>query len=232
MTFVKTWTVIPPARATDTDPWTTIRIREAEASTGPWTVIDTQAWADSTPSSPDPVEIETSNATIEVAWYQFEWEDGTGAVSRSAPVYDIGSTAFATATDLLARLGETEFTDGAEAAQAAVFLNNATANIAAAVGKTDEWAAALSPVPAALKALCVELAARAMVNPTGVRSQSEQLGSWQRSESYTDDAHLIDLSPSETLRARAIVYGSNSGSAQATSTMDDIAETVLSPPLP
>jgi len=231
---LKNFTVTPQPRITDDHPFVTLNIQEAETLTGDRALIDTQAWTDATPSTVSATDIETTEAQYEDGYYWFQWVDDVGVETqwwgpvRSA---DHSQAAFATTDDLLARLGKTEFTD-LEAAQAAQFLESATANIVVAVDKTDEWAAELSPVPSGLKSLCLELAARAMVNPTGVRSQSEQLGSWQRSESYTDDGHNIDLTASETLRARRIVYGSNSGSAQAESTMDDIAETVLSPTLP
>jgi len=94
MTYVKSWTVTPPSRLTDDYPWQTLRIRESGSSTGPWTVIDTQAWTDLTPSSPDTVIIETTLATLDAGWYQFEWEDATTAISRSGAVYDGDSGLF------------------------------------------------------------------------------------------------------------------------------------------
>jgi len=106
MTFNKGWTIQAPGRVDDTDPWTTVVIREAPASTGPYAQIDSKPWPDSTPSTPDTVQIETSLATLPVGWYQFDFVAQSGVISRSAPVYDNGEwfATWAPTPDDIARL--------------------------------------------------------------------------------------------------------------------------------
>lgn len=128
--------------------------------------------------------------------------------------------AFATTTDLAALLGRT-FTDDEET-QAALLLDLSTGAIAAGVDKDDDWAGALDPVPSVLRALCLAVARRVMVNPAGARSQSEQLGAFQHSESFTDGSAELMLTDIETLAARRAVYGTNSGSSRVSTLADHL----------
>lgn len=229
MTYIKQFTLTPPTRINDDEPFTTLNIREAATATGTYTVIDTQAWTDTTPSTAAATSVETTEATLEIGWYQFQWEDATGAVTQWwGPIAAGGTAEFCSLDDMAARLGVTEWT-AAEQTRCQLLIGLATDTILAEVGKDAAWAAR-TPVPDGLRSLCIEMVARVMVNPSGVRSESEQLGSWQRSVSYSDSGHQLEMSQSERLRARAAVYGSNSGSAQATSLADDLAEVVELPP--
>lgn len=227
MTYIKQFTLTPPERVNDDQPFTTLNIREAETAAGPYTVIDTQPWTDTTPSTGAATAVETTAATLEHGVYQFQWVDGTGAVTQWwGPVSS--TSGFCSTDDIAARLAITDW-QAAELARCQLLIDLATDTILAEVGKDAAWAAQ-TPVPDGLRSLCIEMVARVMVNPSGVRSESEQLGSWQRSVSYSDSGHQLEMSQSERLRARAAVYGSNSGSAQATSLADDLAEVVELPP--
>ena len=113
--------------------------------------------------------------------------------------------AIATIDDVAARMGLT-FTVAQEA-QAELLLESATGIVAAAAGKDDDWAAALSPVPAVVKAITVEMVRRAMVNPSGLSSSSEQLGQYQYSEGYRQGAGELSITETERLQLRRAVWG-------------------------
>ncbi|MGZ6587877.1 MAG: hypothetical protein ACXVHX_26705 [Solirubrobacteraceae bacterium] len=125
---------------------------------------------------------------------------------------------FATADDVVPRLGRALTTTEQG------LLDLATSVIADAVDKDDAWAAALSPVPVALKLLCIELVFRGVTNPTGATSLHEGLGAYQHAERYSikEEQGAFALTDAETLRARRAVYGSNARSARA----DDLANHV------
>jgi len=93
--------------------------------------------------------------------------------------------AFATATEVATRQNRT-FTAG-ETAAVSDLLDTATAAIAAAADKDDAWAAALTPVPAILRGLTIELVGRALANRDGLFSQSETIGSYSISQSFNKD---------------------------------------------
>ena len=131
--------------------------------------------------------------------------------------------AWPTKTDVATRLGRTLTT--AEQNQADLLLEQAIAAIADACGKDDAWADQLDPIPAALAGLTIEVVARTMAVPIGVRSTQEQLGQYARTESYPDQlAGGLQLTDVEERRARRIVFGSSSGSAQAGSILNDLFE--------
>lgn len=137
--------------------------------------------------------------------------------------------AFATVEDLATRLGRELTTT--EAGQGELLIELASLAIAGACDKTEAWIATVNPVPALVRVTCLEAAVRVMVNPTGARSSSEQLGSYQRSESfhaYFDPAAAgISLTEAEVLRVRRAVFGTSSGSATVESLADDIADLVF-----
>jgi hypothetical protein len=129
--------------------------------------------------------------------------------------------AFTTSDDVATRLAR-ELT-AAEDAQADLLIEQATALIADAAGKDDDWALALSPVPDALAALTIEVAARAMAAPIGVRSQQETIGSYNHSESYPDQlAQGLHLTAAEERRVRRIVFGTTTASTRPGSVLDDL----------
>lgn len=130
--------------------------------------------------------------------------------------------AFATAEDVATRLGRDLTSE--EGAQADFLLETATGVIAGACGKDDAWAAALSPVPTIVKGMCVELVVRVMSNPASVRSQSEQLGQYQHSESYRDGAQGggMLLASWEELAIRQAVFGRTTASVCVKSIANDL----------
>ena len=65
-------------RPTDAEPFVTLNIREAATAAGPYTLIDSQAWSDPTPTTPEATAVETSLATLADGYYQFQWVDGDG----------------------------------------------------------------------------------------------------------------------------------------------------------
>jgi hypothetical protein len=139
-------------------------------------------------------------------------------------VYD--ATGFATLDELAVRLGKESAEDftAAEAAQGTLLIALATGIITDEVGKDAEWAAALDPVPATLRGVCLEMVARVMTNPTGARSESETLGQYQHSASYTDGAHGLAFDDAWSMMCRRVVYGRLSGSSTPATTLDRVIE--------
>lgn len=128
--------------------------------------------------------------------------------------------ALATSADVAARMGIT-FTDE-QSDQCDLLLVSATALVADAVGQDDDWAAALSPVPAVVKAITIECVRRAMVNPGGLTQQSRQLGAFQQSESYRRDSGELMLTNVEARALRRAVHGASAstGSPRVGSIID------------
>lgn len=127
--------------------------------------------------------------------------------------------AFATSGDVATRLGRTLSTE--EEAQIGLLLELATATVANAADKTEEWAADLDPVPVILKGFCIELVCRTFGNPLGLFSESKTLGAFQYSQSFNKDvSSVMSLSDVEVLVIRRAVRGTNAGSARAESTAD------------
>lgn len=162
-----------------------------------------------------------------VGRWAWSWDaDGTAAGTDVGSLLVTGSD-LATApaprfasTDDLAALLATDFTTAQET-QAAMLLELATGAIIQAVDKTDAWALALTAIPSQLKLLTLTLARRMYLNPQGVRSQSEQLGSYQHTESFADASTSIELTTAERLAARRCVYGSNTASPRIGSIIDN-----------
>jgi hypothetical protein len=88
MSFAHTFTVTPPARA-DLQPWSTVRVEEAPAQTGPWTLIATAGLPlDATPGTPDQTTITVLTATLERGWFRFRFVDADANESPATdPVY-------------------------------------------------------------------------------------------------------------------------------------------------
>lgn len=119
------------------------------------------------------------------------------------------SATFATVDDVARRLNR-EFTDS-EAVQVELLLALATSAIAAAADKTDDWAAALDPVPALLRLLCIEIVVRVLQNPAGAASTTETLGAYSYTERHDSPGANagLELTEPEERRARRAVYGTN-----------------------
>jgi hypothetical protein len=135
---------------------------------------------------------------------------GTPAVSEEG---------FATVAEVATRLGRDLTSD--EQGSVALLIQLATATIANAADKTEEWAAELDPIPLILKGFCIELVCRTFANPMGLFSESKTLGSFQHSQSFNKDvSSAMALSDVEVLVIRRAVRGTNAGSARAESTAD------------
>lgn len=128
-----------------------------------------------------------------------------------------------TKTDIASRIGRA--LTSAEDDQAELLLDQAVSLVAGACDKDDDWADALDPIPTGLASIVIEATARAMAAPIGLRSRQETLGQHSYSESFPDQlAQGLQLTEAEELRARRIVFGSNSGGARAESIADDLSE--------
>lgn len=135
--------------------------------------------------------------------------------------------AFADVVDVATRLGRSLST--IEASRAEQMLDEAASYIAAAADQDDEWAAALDPVPGAFRWLSVAMVVRSWDNPGGARSVSEQLGAWQHSQSFRDEASGggMSLTPVEESLVRRIVWGTTTGSARTDSVACDLPRRCL-----
>lgn len=132
---------------------------------------------------------------------------------------------FASLTDLATVLGRTSSTEltAAESLRGTLLLTLASGLITDAVGRDSAWAIALNPVPIMLRAVCLEVAARVMRNPSGARSESEQIGQYQHSVSWTDGAHGLTLTDAEEMLCRRTILGLSSGSSVVESIADKLA---------
>lgn len=143
-------------------------------------------------------------------------------------------TTFATLDQLATRIGKTsadDFTEG-EAAQGTLLLELVTGLITHAVDQTEEWAAALDPVPLTLQSVCLEATLRvlsgALANPAGFSSETETLGAYSHTVRYASasdggsdgPAGGLALTPSEERRVRRAVFGSSVGSVTVESIYD------------
>lgn len=133
--------------------------------------------------------------------------------------------AFATHSDVATRLRRTLTSD--EQTQATAVIATVQSLITDEVDRDSDWATALSPVPAALKELCVAKAAAILSNPTPGVVASESLGEHSVTYARSSDEGGIFLTDAEGRIARHAVYGTNSASSYPRSTYDrfiDLAE--------
>lgn len=75
--------------------WTSIRINEANAETGPWTLIDTQALTPVTdPSDPQPISFTTDNANLQpgTGWYKIQLVDAGLNIREYEPIFNPATT--------------------------------------------------------------------------------------------------------------------------------------------
>lgn len=128
--------------------------------------------------------------------------------------------AFADAADVGIRLGRA-LTDE-ETATAELIIELVEGLIADAVGENAAWVTGLSPVPGVLRVLCIEKAVAAISNPSSAASWSEQLGQWQRSETYPRAADVgLFLSETEQRLARRAAGLAPSASSRPASLVGD-----------
>jgi len=76
-----------PAPRFDNTSWNRIKIYEAPAKTGPWTLIDTiNIAADVDPAHPQARSFQTSNATLADGWYRVDFWDALNNVLQTNPI--------------------------------------------------------------------------------------------------------------------------------------------------
>lgn len=128
--------------------------------------------------------------------------------------------AFATADDIATRLGRSLTDD--ERSQATSVIADVTGLIADAASRDAAWATALTPVPVALKALCVKKAISVISNPLGLASESERLGQHEHAQTFPRNGDGVDvfLTEAEERRVNWAIYGSNSGSSSPEAPVD------------
>ncbi len=182
------------------------------------------------PIAPTPPEAAAVDVNGRV-WYTVVWE--SGGESSDPDILLVGplpATAglFASLTDLAVMMGKANAGElsAAQATQGTLLLTIASGLITEAVGRDAEWAVELDPVPAMLRAVCVTAAKRVMDNATGARSESETLGQYSHSVSYTDGAHGVMLSDAEVRLCRRAVHGRLSASSRPGAIVDRIRATV------
>lgn len=168
-----------------------------------------------------------------VGMWVIEWSTTSPAQVEGVQVSVAGAPSaaitFATLDELALRLGTTGASEltAAQAAQGHMLLELVTGLIIDAVDRDDTWAAT-AVIRRELRAVCLEATARVMQNPSGARSESEQLGQYQRSASYTDHAHGLELTDAEIRMCRRAVIGQVSGSAY----LESVLATGYVPPDP
>lgn len=92
MTIVVSLEAYKPANRYDAIPWTDARIEEAPASTGPWTILETQALSpvDTDPEHPAYRNFTTTLGTDEELWYRIVFLDaGSNLGLPTIPVQNI-----------------------------------------------------------------------------------------------------------------------------------------------
>ncbi len=92
MTVVVSLEDFRPAPRYDSLPWTEARIEEGTASTGPWTILETQALVplDSDPANPVYRNFTTALGTAEEQWYRIVFTDATLATGLpTVPIQNV-----------------------------------------------------------------------------------------------------------------------------------------------
>ncbi len=219
--FTHSFTQVTPFARYDNVPWTLVRVEEAATADGEFTEIAAIAITpDTTPATPNPIDVTITTATLPAGWFRFRWDDG-GATSPATEAIrsPAGSTApFASLADLAARIGA--LTDE-HVTRGTLLLDLATGIIADAVNRA---AQDITPVPIVLRAVCLEMVARVTNNPTGARSESERLGEYQHTTAFADDAQLLTLTDHEARMCRRAVHGRLSGTSMPATTLDHVIE--------
>lgn len=99
MSYVVSFYGYRPAARYDGNPWTSVVIQEAAASTGPWTNIDSKVLSpvDTDPAAPLERDFTTTLATLANGWYRIKWIDGATNEELTTPIYH-GTSAATLAT--------------------------------------------------------------------------------------------------------------------------------------
>lgn len=216
----------PPVRY-DGDPWTQVRVEESATEDGTFAAVETLALSpvDTDPTDPASRNVTTDEATLEQGWFRLVFLDAGGQESPpSTPVYSPATSevlTFATTTDVATRLGR-DLTD-AERAQAQGALEDTAGLMRVEADKDDDWMP--DPVPATLKAMSIQKAVAALINPNNVAATSRTLGAFSESLTFqrSQDGGVF-LSEEEGRRVRLAVYGSNAGTGRARSVIDDVLD--------
>lgn len=127
--------------------------------------------------------------------------------------------AFATTEDVATHLGRDLTT--AEEALAEDALDLVADLIRDAVSKSTSWTP--SPVPSALKALSIQKAKAAVVNPSGIANDSESLGAYSYARTFPRNAGSgLFLTDAEARQARFAVHGTNRATVMLGSTFEEV----------
>lgn len=127
---------------------------------------------------------------------------------------------FATVDDVRVRLGYASMT-GVQEAQARLALELASGLILEEVGKDQEWADALSPVPVAFRAVAIEVAVRVLNNPSAVDRMTKTIGA----VSWSGDFGSAGFGLTEAEKGMlAVAVGAEVGSAKADSLITEFGE--------
>jgi hypothetical protein len=153
MSQVITFQAYTPVRRYDGQPWTSVRIEEADAADGTWEVIDTIAID---PVDPDPTDPAARNFTTELAsdtpllWYRLTFVDATTDTEQpTEPVQNGGRIpVYGTMAELQRRLKIRDATDAQEDEMVRVLTEasgevNSEIDLGADV-ELDDWMVALA----------------------------------------------------------------------------------------
>lgn len=230
MPFVHSFTFTPPKRF-DGASWRNVRIEQSIDNVAAFTTVETIALTstdvspsgfDTDPSNPQMRSITTDSATLEKGYFRVVWLDLEGDASPpSNSVFSPAAPsaeAFATVADVAARLGRT--LSDADGAMAGLLLNGATVMIADHAGKNP---GDISPVPAQLRFIAIEMVCRAMANPEGIASVSESLGEYSYTRGFRRGAAGSDLmlTKGEELLISRALYGKTTASPRVASVLED-----------
>lgn len=135
---------------------------------------------------------------------------------------------FATLQDVATRLGRSLTTPESNLAE--YIIETTTGLIVEAVGRDLAWADALDPVPATLKAICVEKAIAVGTNPNQLATHTEELGVARETRTFRPGGGTagstqpdIYLTADEERRARRAIGGPASRSVVLPSVVDNFA---------
>jgi len=108
MAFTHSFTAVTPPPRFDNVAWVSVQIEQGAASTGPWTqVASTAIPVDATPSTPDPVDLTVTTATLEQGFFRFRFTDGVGNTSPwTRAVLSPGGVAYITVGQMRTRYPE------------------------------------------------------------------------------------------------------------------------------
>lgn len=121
--------------------------------------------------------------------------------------------ALATVEDVEVRLGRDLSTGEKESAEQ--IIGQITDVIGKSLRRAEDWADTLDPVPPSLTAVVINKVIAVGINPEGLTSKSESLGSYSLNESYGEDTlYGIHLSPRELKTIRRALGGITYGSIQ------------------